>query len=136
MDLLLDSVLEKYREETKVPASLEELKQGVSRFQPLVNSSGVVGVFGYDIVPSSVFGEVAVVKLLYMLPEHRKTFKPVVVSILQTLVAQGYERVEFHVTHKIHNWLRKHLNSRPDTYVHFGDTKKFLGQLEGRQDGI
>ncbi len=114
----LDTVLVAYLEETESHLTLDEVKEGFTHLQPLVNSAGVIGIFGYEILPSKRYGSVAIVKLVYVFPEHRAHFKPIALGVLQHMKSIGITRVEIQSNNKIHNWMRKHLNSRPYMYVH------------------
>ena len=127
----LDSILEAYKEETKVPLSLAEIKESIQYIQPLTNSYGVVGLFGFDVIPSEVYGAQAIIKMIYMFPEHRVTFKPVAIGILKHMESLGISNIEVQVNGKIHNWIRKHLNSKPIIYIHQLDVEKSLGVLGG-----
>ena len=126
----IDSIIQDYITESNALLSIREVRESVEFVQPLINSFGLVGFFGYDVVPSDRFGKVAVIKLVYMFPEHRKTFKPVVLGIFKYLEEQGLEHIEMHLNRKINNWFRKHIGSMARIYVHFGETRDYLRRLE------
>ena len=128
---LLDKILEAYKEETKTPLSLDEIKECVQYWQPLVNSYGTVGIFGFDVITSEVYGSQAIIKMIYMFPEHRVTFKPVAIGILKHMKGLGINNIEIQSNGKIHNWMRKHLNSKPIIYIHQLDVERSLGILGG-----
>ena len=125
----IDTLLQSYIEESKAHKTIREIKESIEFFEPLINSYGLVGFFGYDVVPSDNYGEVAVVKLVYVFPDHRRTFKPVVISVFKYLEESGYKMIELHLNRKINNWFRKHLNSAPHRFIHLGATKEYLRQL-------
>lgn len=128
---VLDKILEAYKEETKTPLSLDEIKECVQFWQPLINNYGTVGLFGFDVISSEVYGSQAIIKMIYMFPEHRVTFKPVAVGILKHFKGLGINNIEIQSNGKIHNWMRKHLNSKPIIYIHQLDVEKSLGTLGG-----
>ena len=125
----LDVVIEAYIKETDVPLSISEVKEAVQHWQPLVNEGGVIGVFGYDVLPSDVYVYVGILKLIYVFPEHRKSFKPYVRAILTHMKELGVSHIEVWGNNKIHNWMRKHLNSKPIIYIHEMDVDETLGRI-------
>lgn len=127
----LDKILVAYKEETGISLTLEEIKECVQFWQPLTNSYGTVGLFGFDVIPSEIYGSQAIIKMIYMFPEHRVTFKPVAIGILKHMRGLGINNIEIQSNGKIHNWMRKHLNSKPIIYIHQLDVEKSLGTLEG-----
>lgn len=125
----LDVVIAAYIKETDVPLSIDEVKEAVQHWQPLTNEGGVIGVFGYDVIPSDVYSHVGILKLIYVFPEHRKSFKPYVRAILLHIKGLGVNHIEVWGNSKIHNWMRKHLNSKPIIYIHEMDVDETLGRI-------
>lgn len=125
-----DKIISDYIVETQTPMTVDEVKGSVQFAQPLINRYGMVGFFGYNVVESALFGEVAIVTLVYVYPEHRRTFKPVALNIFKYLEKEGYEVVELHLSKKINNWIRKHTGSMPKTFIHLGKTVDYIKKLE------
>jgi len=139
-----DNMLANYILEAELPISLKELRDSVEYILPLridkdvVNKEGeivlkageVSGFIGMDVVPSTQLGNVAVIKLIYIVPKARRSFKVVVKNVFEFLKVQGFRMIEIHSTRKINNWMSKHLHSKPNTFIHLGDVNEYLRRLD------
>lgn len=126
-------ILEKYREETNTPLTPDEIENALDYVFPIRSDDGsFIGVFGFNVVPSDTYKNVAVVRLVYVLPEKRRSFKPVARTIFTFLLEQGYTTVEVHTTGKINNWMKNVLHSKPYAYVHLGQTEDYVNRLKKR----
>lgn len=140
----MEELLEAYLNETQAPVSIEELATFSQHLLPLrlekdlVGRDGTVvmhadeisGFVGLDEVTSDKYDAVAIIKMVYIVPKARRSFKIVVRNIFQFLYDQGFRTVEIHSTRKIHNWINKHLGSKPTTYVHLGSLEEYLRRLD------
>lgn len=131
LHLQLRGMVEDYITETNAPFTVDEVLDAVTVMFPLVDDKddSVSGFFGYDVAPSSAYGPVAVIRMVYISPRKRQSFKKVALSIFQFLKDQGYETVEVHASGKVNNWMKKQLSSRPYTYIHMNKVDEYIRRL-------
>ena len=129
---ILDKYVDEYLAETETPFTKEELFKYTQHILPIKDGEVIIGMVGLDIFPSQKLQEnIPVLRLVYISPEHRKpnSFKGAVREIMVNLRAQGFKRVEVMTNHKINNWFRREMHSKPHQYSHLQELDFFINQL-------
>lgn len=132
VERILDTYVEDYLAETKAPFTKEEVYNNVQQLLPIIKDGVVVGMIGADVYPSQKLNEaVPVLKVIYIAPQHRKpnSFKTLVTDVMQGLKNEGYKRVEIQMNHKLNNWFKREMHSKPRQYSHLQEIDFFLDQL-------
>lgn len=133
----LHMMLEKYKQESKVPASVEELEEYPQQWIPIKSGQTVIGILGIDIVPeNNEHPMVAVLKLIFIDYPYRGNFGAVAVPILEELKSNGVGLVEVHANRKLSKWLRRYGKSEPFLFAHLEDIDKLLTNIKETRNGL
>lgn len=132
VERILETYVEDYLSETEAPFTKEEVFNSVQKLLPVYKDGIIIGMLGADVFPSQKLQEpVPVLRIIYIAPQHRKpnSFKTLVTDVMQSLKSEGYKRVEIQMNHKLNNWFKREMHSKPRQYTHLQTIDFYLDQL-------